>query len=71
MRIVPRTSTNYLKWNLSNKENRFLFFLLRRFAGGLFYHESFHAFEFSFETGHKIVRSVLEENDKTEGKKNK
>jgi hypothetical protein len=72
MRIVPGTSTSYPRWNLSNNGKTVsLLFLFGRFAGRLLYYESFHAFEFRFETGHEIVRSVLEEDDKTEGEENK
>ena len=72
MRIAPVTSTSYPRWNLSNKGRKLsLLFLFRRLGGRLLYHESFYAFEFRFETGHEIVRSVLEEDDKTEGKEDK
>jgi len=57
---------------LSNKGKRFfLLFLFGRFAGRLLYDEILDSLELRFETGHEIVRSVLEEDDKTEGKENK
>ena len=71
MPIAPGTSTSYRQLNLSNKGKVPLLFLFGRFAGRLLYYEILHPFELRFETGHEIVRSVLEEDDKTEGKENK